>query len=223
MNELALVPMRDITEMANAISKSNFFGLKTPEQAAALMLVAQADGLHPAKAATHYHIIQGKPSLSADAMLARFQAAGGRVKWEAYGDDAVIGTFTHAAGGSVTIRWDIDRAKKAGVQNLQKFPAAMMRARCISEGVRTVYPGVIVGMYTPEEVSTFAPPEPAQQALPKPRREFMKLSEATVMLLGCETIDDLKKVWFEVATNCDPDDLPRLTQTKDEQKATLLH
>jgi hypothetical protein len=222
MNELALVPMRDITEMANAISKSNFFGLKTPEQAAALMLVAQADGLHPAKAATHYHIIQGKPSLSADAMLARFQAAGGRVKWETYGDDAVIGTFTHAAGGSVTIRWDIDRAKKAGVQNLQKFPAAMMRARCISEGVRTVYPGVIVGMYTPEEVSTFAPPEAVQQALPEPRREFIKLSEATVMLLGCETIDDLKKVWFEVATNCDPDDLAKLTQTKDEQKATLL-
>jgi len=223
MNELALVPMRDIAEMANAISKSNFFGLKTPEQAAALMLVAQADGLHPAKAATHYHIIQGKPSLSADAMLARFQAAGGRVKWEVYGDDAVIGTFTHAAGGSVTIRWDLERAKKAGVQNLQKFPAAMMRARCISEGVRTVYPGVIVGMYTPEEVSTFAPPEPAQEALPAPRREFIKLSEATVMLLGCETIDDLKKVWFEVATNCYPDDLAKLTQTKDEQKATLLH
>jgi hypothetical protein len=215
--------MRDIAEMAQAISKSNFFGLKTPEQAAALMLVAQADGLHPAKAATHYHIIQGKPSLSADAMLARFQAAGGRVKWEEYGDDAVIGTFSHAAGGSVTIRWNLDRAKKAGVQNLQKFPAAMMRARCISEGVRTVYPGVIVGMYTPEEVSTFAPTEPAQQALPEPRREFMKLSEATVMLLGCETIDDLKKVWFEVATNCDPDDLPKLTETKDTQKATLLH
>jgi hypothetical protein len=214
--------MKDITEMANAISKSNFFGLKTPEQAAALMLVAQADGLHPAKAATHYHIIQGKPSLSADAMLARFQAAGGRVKWETYGDDAVIGTFTHAAGGSVTIRWDLERAKKAGVQNLQKFPAAMMRARCISEGVRTVYPGVIVGMYTPEEVSAFAPPEPAQQALPAPApREHIPYETAYQMIVNAETLDDLKRAWFEVATNVAPHNLADLTQLKDSRKTEL--
>lgn len=221
MNDSALIPIGDIQEMANAISKSNFFGLKTPEQAAALMLVAQADGLHPAKAATHYHIIQGKPSLSADAMLARFQAAGGRVKWEAYGDDAVIGTFTHAAGGSVTIRWDIERAKKAGVQNLQKFPAAMMRARCISEGVRTVYPGVIVGMYTPEEVSTFAPPEPAQQALPAPNREFISVADGIEILSAAVTLEELKKAWFEVATACNPSDLPELTAIKDTQKTLL--
>ena len=29
----------------------------------------------------------------------------------------------------------------------------MLRARVISEGIRTVYPGVVVGVYTPEEVS----------------------------------------------------------------------
>jgi hypothetical protein len=156
---MEIVPIDQINLMANAISKSNFFGLKTAEQAAALMLVAQADGLHPAKAATHYHIIQGRPALSADAMLARFQSVGGKVKWESYDDQAVVGTFTHSAGGSVTIRWDLARAKKAGIGNLDKYPAAMMRARCISEGVRTVYPGVIVGMYTPEEVSQFAAPE----------------------------------------------------------------
>jgi hypothetical protein len=218
MNDTQLVPIGDIQEMANAISKSNFFGLKTPEQAAALMLVAQADGLHPAKAATHYHIIQGKPSLSADAMLARFQAAGGRVQWQAYGDDAVIGTFTHTAGGSVTIRWDLERAKKAGVGNLQKFPAAMMRARCISEGVRTVYPGVIVGMYTPEEVATFA--APVEEVVPK-ARAYMAFHTATSHLESCETLDELKRVWFEVATNVDPSDLPQLTELKDLKKAQL--
>ena len=144
--------------MATVVAKAGCFGFKTMEQAAALMLVAQADGLHPAKAATHYHIINGKPSLTADAMLARFQQAGGRVNWDAYSDDSVTGTFSHAQGGSVSITWTIARAKKAGVGNLDKFPAAMLRARCISEGVRTVYPGVIVGMYTPEEVSTFEQP-----------------------------------------------------------------
>lgn len=221
MNEIQLIPMGDIQEMASAMSKSKFFGFKTPEEAAALMLVAQADGLHPAKAATHYHIIQGKPSLSADAMLARFQSAGGRVQWQTYGDEAVVGTFTHPAGGSVTIRWDIDRAKKAGVGNLQKFPAAMMRARCISEGVRTVFPGVIVGMYTPEEVAQFAQPEPAQVALPEPR-SFMAFYSASAALECCNSLDELKKTWFEVATKCDPADLSQLTALKDLKKTQLL-
>jgi hypothetical protein len=153
--EMQLIPFQEITSMATVLTKAGSFGFKSMEQAAALMLVAQADGLHPAKAATHYHIINGKPSLTADAMLARFQTAGGRVNWDEYGDSRVTGTFSHPAGGSVSITWTYERAKKAGVGNLEKFPAAMLRARCISEGVRTVYPGVIVGLYTPDEVSTF--------------------------------------------------------------------
>lgn len=169
---MELIPFDQIQAMATVVAKAGSFGFKSQEQAAALMLVAQADGLHPAKAATHYHIINGRPSLTADAMLARFQQAGGKVNWEAYSDESVTGTFTHAQGGSVTITWTLARAKKAGVGNLEKFPAAMLRARCISEGVRTVYPGVIVGMYTPEEVATFEPQvrtielEPVQETVP---------------------------------------------------------
>lgn len=169
---MELIPFDQIQAMATVVAKAGSFGFKSQEQAAALMLVAQADGLHPAKAATHYHMINGKPSLTADAMLARFQQAGGKVSWEAYSDESVTGTFTHAQGGSVSITWNIARAKKAGIGNLEKFPAAMLRARCISEGVRTVYPGVIVGMYTPEEVATFEPQirtielEPVQETVP---------------------------------------------------------
>jgi hypothetical protein len=33
----------------------------------------------------------------------------------------------------------------------------MLRARCISEGIRTVYPSSVVGTYTPEEVQDFEP------------------------------------------------------------------
>jgi hypothetical protein len=33
----------------------------------------------------------------------------------------------------------------------------MLRARVISEGIRTVYPGCVVGVYTPEEVGDFEP------------------------------------------------------------------
>lgn len=155
-----IVPIGDIEKMGTAIAKSGLFGMKTPDQAIALMLIAQAEGLHPAIAARDYHVIQGRPALKADAMLARFQAAGGKVKWEEYTDEKVIGTFSHPAGGDVTVTWSLAQAKSiglAGKDNWKNYPRAMLRARVISEGIRTVYPGCVVGVYTPEEVQDFAP------------------------------------------------------------------
>ena len=154
----ALIPYSDIERIGNVLAKSKLFGMKTPEEAIALCLIAQAEGKHPATAAQEYHVIQGRPALKADAMLARFQAAGGKVNWLSYTDTEVSGEFSHPQGGSVKIDWSIAMAKKLGYDskdNWKKFPRAMMRARCISEGVRTVYPGIAVGIYTPEEVQDF--------------------------------------------------------------------
>jgi hypothetical protein len=146
--------------MAQSVAKSGMFGAKTTEQAMGLMLIAQAEGVHPMRAVQEYHVIQGRPAMKADAMLARFQAAGGRVNWEKYGDEGVTGTFSHAAGGSVRIEWTMARAKQAGLagkDNWKSYPASMLRSRCISEGVRTVFPGVAVGIYTVEEVQDMDP------------------------------------------------------------------
>ena len=151
----ALVPVADIEKMAGAIAKSKMFGMKTTEEAFALMLIAQAEGMHPAIAARDYHVIQGRPTLKADAMLARFQQAGGKVQWEVYTDAEVTGTFTHPQGGSLRLTWTFSQAKSIGLtgkDNWKNYPRAMLRARCISEGIRTVYPGCVVGTYTAEEL-----------------------------------------------------------------------
>jgi hypothetical protein len=153
--------------MAEAFARSGLFGVKTADQALALMALCEAEGLHPAIAVRDYHIIQGKPALKADAMMARFQNAGGRVKWLAMTDERVAGEFSHPAGGTVEIDWDKKRAETAGFwgkENWKKFPRAMLRARVISEGIRSVFPGVVVGTYTPEEVQDFEPakPEPSK-------------------------------------------------------------
>lgn len=163
-----LVPFGDIERMALAVAKSGLFGIKTAEQGVALMLIAQAEGLHPAIAARDYHVIQGRPALKADAMLARFQSAGGRVNWVSYTDDEVTGKFSHPQGGEVSISWTIGMARNAGLagkDNWKNFPRAMLRARCISEGIRTVFPGCVVGTYTPEEVQDFDTPhkQPVQR------------------------------------------------------------
>ena len=151
----ALVPVADIEKMAVAIAKSKMFGMKTADEAFALMLIAQAEGMHPAIAARDYHVIQGRPTLKADAMLARFQNAGGKVQWDVYTDAEVTGTFSHPSGGSLKLTWTFAQAKTIGLtgkDNWKYYPRAMLRARCISEGIRTVYPGCVVGTYTAEEL-----------------------------------------------------------------------
>lgn len=176
MNEMTihppLIPYADMERMATVIAQSGLFGVKHPVQALALMLIAQAEGLHPATAARDYHVIQGRPALKTDAMLARFQTAGGRVTWHDYSDAVVSATFQHPSGGAVKIEWTIDRAKQAGLTGKdvwKQYPRAMLRARVISEGIRTVYPGVLSGMYAPEEIRDMpieAPEAPEVMAMP---------------------------------------------------------
>lgn len=164
-----LVPVSEIERMAGAVAKSGLFGIRTHEQAVALMLIAQAEGLHPAIAARDYHVINGRPTLKADAMLARFQQAGGSVKWGKLTDESVTGTFSHAQGGSAEITWTIDMAQRAGLLSnptWKKYPRQMLRARVISEGIRTVFPGVTVGVYTPEEMEDIAAEQKGKPAPP---------------------------------------------------------
>jgi len=154
------IPFTQIERMAVAAAKSGLFGVKEPDQALALMMIAQAEGMHPARAMQEYHVIKGRPALKADAMLARFQAAGGKVQWTEHTDKRVCGVFTHSAGGSIEIEWTIDRARAAGLtdkDNWRAYPRQMLRARCISEGVRAVFPGVSVGTYSAEETADMEP------------------------------------------------------------------
>jgi hypothetical protein len=189
-NAIALRPeqqvpstLADIERMAASISKSGLFpGMKTQEQAMALMLLAHAEGMHPAIAARDFDVIQGKPAKKAEAMMRDFMRSGGKVEWHELTDAAAEATFSHPQGGSLKLRWDMDRAKKAelgGKDMWKKYPRQMLRARLISEGVRTVFPLATSGMYVPEEVQDFQP-APMQDVTPKPsaQEKLAKLATA---------------------------------------------
>jgi hypothetical protein len=163
----APMELSTIERMAAICVKSRLFGMETPEQAAALMLLCQAEQIHPMMAVRDYHIIKGRPALKADAMLARYHSWGGRVKWLELSDARCEAVFTHAASGDVTICWDTARAARAGLtgkDNWRTYPRQMLRARVVSEGVRMSYPAVVCGIYSPEEVTDMAPAEPAAAA-----------------------------------------------------------
>ena len=172
-----LVPIGDIQTMAEVAAKSKMFGFKNTEEAMAIMLLCQAENLHPAIAMRDFHVIQGRPALKADAMLARFQQAGGAVKWEVYTDEQVTGIFSHPQGGSLEVTWTLAKAKLIGIankDNWKNYSRAMLRARCVSEGIRSVYPGCVVGVYTPEEVQDFTPPREVQTPVPQASVEVLK-------------------------------------------------
>ena len=153
-----LVPFQDQQRMAEAIVKSKFYGFTDISQVMAVMIVAQAENKHPGTVVQEYDIIQGRPALKSQAILARFQQAGGKVEYLSYTDEKVEMTFSHPAGGSLTLAWTIKQATAIGLatkDNWKKYPRAMLKARVVSEGVRAVYPACILGHYAVEEVMDF--------------------------------------------------------------------
>lgn len=164
MSETALqvLSYNEVKALANDVAKSRLFpAFGNPEQAMVLMMVAQAEGCHPITATQRYDVIQGKPAKKSDAMLADFQRRGGKVAWIELNDKAVEAEF--ASSGltkPVRVRWTIEMANAAkltGKDNWKNFPRAMLRARVVSEGIRISDPGVVAGLYTPEEVQDIAP------------------------------------------------------------------
>jgi len=156
MNDL--VPFQDQQRMAESIVKSKFYGFTDINQVMAVMIVAQAENKHPGTVVQEYDIIQGRPALKSQAILARFQQAGGKVEYITYTDDKVEMTFSHPAGGSLTLAWTMKQAASIGLaskDNWKKYPRAMLKARVVSEGVRAVYPACILGHYAVEEVMDF--------------------------------------------------------------------
>lgn len=150
----------EIGEMAKNVSRSRLFGMDEA-QTFTLMLLAQSKGLHPIQAVERYHVIQNRPAMKADAMLAEFQAHGGVIEWHQHDHLKCEATFTcPGVKTPTTVSWSIEDAKKAELTKngmYTKYPRQMLRSRVISEGIRMMMPGILSGIYTPEEVADFEP------------------------------------------------------------------
>jgi hypothetical protein len=204
----ALIPVAELERMATIMAKSSLFGSGdkkwTSDQILSLMLIAQAEGLHPATAAQEYDIIQGKPALKSQSALARFQNAGGKITWITRTDAEATATFSHPQSSDVTVTWNMARAERmglAGKDNWKKQPGIMLQWRTVAEGVRVCYPACLNRMYTVEEVQDMPPmrnvtpvgPEPVPSAPLEPTAEqhFPEGQEKSETTL--ESLKDLLK------------------------------
>lgn len=113
--------------------------------------------LPPMAAITGIHLIDGRPAISAGLISALVRRAGHRLR--VIGDERQAqAQLVRSDDPNFTYKatWTIERARQAGLlnkQNWRQYPAAMLKARAISEVARDACQEVLLGVsYTPEEL-----------------------------------------------------------------------
>lgn len=153
-------PMAAAEQLGVWIAKSGMFGCERAEQGAILAMQCIVERKAPLELAKHYHIINGRLSLRADAMLALYRERGGKVQWQQFDANGAKARWIYD-GNDLVMAYTTEDAKQAGLlparpgSGWAKFPAEMMRARLISKAVRMIAPEVCTGAYTPEEIQDF--------------------------------------------------------------------
>lgn len=159
-----------VEKMGKWLFDCGLFGIKNVAQGSIIALTCMIENKSPIDVLREYHITSdGKILNRADSMQAKFQASGGRIRWIKSNDNECNAKFVHERcpeGFEVhlTTQKFIDNGVALGKngqmkENWRRFPAQMLRARAISEGVRVAFPECIVGLYTPEEAADFTPLE----------------------------------------------------------------
>jgi hypothetical protein len=159
--QVPVFSFQDIQRMADSFAKSGMYGIRDSNQAMSLMFEAQSQGRHPASIMRDYHLMpSGQLAKKATAMQRDFQKFGGIIEWQELTDTRAAAYFSHPAlcPKPLLIDWDLDRARRAGLakdgQMYTKYARAMLRSRCVTEGIRTVAPDITEHMHSPEELAT---------------------------------------------------------------------
>lgn len=163
-NQMIVAPEQHqltINEMGNVFVKSGFFA-DTRDQAQAIVkiLAGQELGISPIASMTGVYIVKGKPSLGAN-LIAGCVKRSGRYNYRVVEHtDAVcrIEFYEKDFDGVKFVKvgeskFTIEDAKRAGTQNLDRFPRNMLFARAMSNGAKWYCADIFAGgVYTPDEL-----------------------------------------------------------------------
>jgi len=120
---------------------------------------AEAIAVHPIAAVTGIHVIEGKPTASAQ-LIGGLVRRAGHVLRVRFDRKAMTATATiirsDDPGFAFESVWTMDRARQANLTNKgvwKSYPDAMLKARAITEVARDACPEALFGIiYTPEEL-----------------------------------------------------------------------
>jgi hypothetical protein len=114
-------------------------------------------GLSPMQALRGIHVVEGKPVLSADLLVALVKRSGACEYFrlvESTPERATYETLRKGEPKPTPLTWTMEDARRAnlvGRQNWKAHPAAMLRARCAAALARAVYPDLLLGVYEESE------------------------------------------------------------------------
>lgn len=151
-------------EQSLMLLKSGFLppSIKTPEQAIAIILTGRELGIGTMQALNNITVIQGKPTVSPQLMLALIQRSGQLENIVIQNKFAPDGTINHVACTMKrkgmhehTEIFGAAEANKMGLlgkDNYKKQAGTMFKWRAVAACARVTFPDVILGFYTPDEM-----------------------------------------------------------------------
>ena len=157
-------------QMACTLAKSGLIpqGLNTPEKVFVALQWGHELGLSPMVAVNNVAVINGKPTLSADIMAAVVKRSPeyGGIKWLEMSDKKAECEITRILPNGekevqkscFTIQ-DAQNAGLAGRDVWRKYPKRMLKHRCLSYGLKDMFPDLLAGLYDPEEMESITPEE----------------------------------------------------------------
>lgn len=169
--------MNDKMQYAQALAQASLLPKQYQRNPGNVLLAVELGeslGIPPIQAINTVHVIEGKPSASSGLISALVRRAGHtlRVKGD---DQSATAEIVRSDDPDFTysVTWDMGRARNAGVtgkDNWKKYPAAMLKARAITEVARDACQEALMGVqYTPEELGAVVDEEGNVVDQPGPR------------------------------------------------------
>lgn len=230
--EVQVNSMSELRQLAESAAGSRFFGAATPDQALMIMLAGKDLGFSYTQALRSFHVINGRPTLSADAMVAICKASPDCEKFERVEETATSVTWAAKRRGEreQSCTFTLEDAKRAGLlekrdSNWSKYPTRMLNARAKAFLARDLFPDLLAGLLEDSEAADIAPrrvesdirhvPEPRPTPVPEsgPRDADVsldhKLDTIKFDLNACSSTAEVETLLAKLVALKLPKDHPR--------------
>ena len=159
-------PIEACRELGKFISQSGMCGAQSEPQGAVIAMSCLCDGITPLEFGRRYHVIKGNVTMRSDRMLAELRGRGGKYKVKSrssdkaeieitYDGETASFSMTHDEAKGENFYYQKDGKKPKDNWSTPRGVKQMLWARVVSDGIRTMCPEIVAGVYTPEETIDF--------------------------------------------------------------------
>jgi hypothetical protein len=204
--------LSELQTFARTCAESGFFGSLNPQQALVIAMAGRDLGFSYTQALRAFHVLKGKPTLSADGMVAACLARGVCEYFRPVEVTETSATWETKRHGCEPVRYSftMQDAERAGLVSdmYRRHPKRMLSARCKAYLARDVYPELLMGLVTEDEADEIGSKSAARPTAPT--RPALVVVEAVVepsapsgpvgpslyeRIQAAATVEDLASLW----------------------------